>query len=69
MSFPKRGFLFEGRKGLRGESQALEESFVSFHRSAIIWESLAVTAMHIGKESRFHQCLGKTQIFLAVIFC
>lgn len=34
-----------------------KQSFSSFHRAAIIWESLAVTALHIGKQSKFHKQL------------
>ena len=34
-----------------------QKTFTSFHRSAMTWESLAVTALHIGKESSFHEDL------------
>ncbi|CAJ1336143.1 unnamed protein product [Effrenium voratum] len=33
------------------------ESFISYHRSAIMWESLAVTALHVGEQSSFHEDL------------
>lgn len=45
-----------------------KKSFTSFHRSAMTWEALAVTALHIGKDSSFHQdleeYLQRFEIFL-----